>query len=164
MPAPGSADPGATAVMGLTRSSAPLGPVRHLALLTGLGSAEASVRIAAAEAWTQAALTSRLDPNLAAGALVKSVTGEAIKLTRLAGGLRRASRQPASALMIARAVFASADHLVSAKSPNLHLLLELTREIGAAIALPEPPESIVALAAEKGSTKLAAAARQLVEL
>jgi hypothetical protein len=48
-------------------------------------------------------------------------------------------------------------------SPNLHLLLELTREMGAAVALPEPPESIVALAAEKGSTKLAVAARQLVK-
>jgi hypothetical protein len=43
------------------------------------------------------------------------------------------------------------------------LLLELTREIGAAIALPSLPESIVALAAEKGSTELAAAARQLVK-
>jgi hypothetical protein len=31
------------------------------------------------------------------------------------------------------------------------------------IALPELPESIVALAAGKGSTKLAAAARQLVK-
>jgi len=65
--------------------------------------------------------------------------------------------------MIVRSVFASADRLVSAKSPNLHLLLELTRELGAAIALPELPESIVALAAAKGSTKLAAAARQLVK-
>jgi hypothetical protein len=61
-------------------------------------------------------------------------------------------------------VFASAGRLVSADSPNLHLLLELTREIGAAIALPEPPESIIALAAGKGSTKLATAARQLVGL
>jgi hypothetical protein len=163
VPGPGPADPGVTAVMGLTRSSAPFGPIRHLALLTGLGSAEAGVRIAAADVWTQAALAGRLDPNLAADALVKGVTGEAIKLTRLADGLRHASREPASALMIARTVFASADHLVSAKSPNLHLLLRLTREIGAAIALPEPPESIVALAAEKGSTKLAVAARQLVK-
>lgn len=60
-------------------------------------------------------------------------------------------------------MFATADRLVSAKSPNLHLFLELTREIGAAIALPEPPESIVALAAGKGSTKLAVAARRLVK-
>jgi hypothetical protein len=65
--------------------------------------------------------------------------------------------------MIAKAVFASADRLVSAKPPNLHLLLELTREIGAVITLPERPESIIALAAEKSSTKLAAAARQLVK-
>jgi hypothetical protein len=86
--------------MGLTRSSGPFGPIRHLALLTGLGSAEASVRIAAADVW--------------------------------------------------KGVFASANRLVSAKSPNLHLLLQLTREIGTAIALPEPPERIVALAAGKG--------------
>jgi hypothetical protein len=163
VPGPGRADLGVTAVMGLIRSSIPLGPIGHLALLTGLGSAEASVRIAAADVWAQAALAGRLDPDLAADALVKGVTGEAIKLTRLADGLRHASRQPTSALMIARAVFASAGHLVSAKSPNLHLLLELAREIGAAVALPEPPESIVALAAEKGSTKLTAAARRLVK-
>jgi hypothetical protein len=108
--------------MGLTRSSAPLGPI---ALLTGLCAAEVSVRIAAADVWTQAALTGRLDPSLAADALVKGVTGEAIKLTRLADGLRHASRQPPSALMIARAVFASADQLIPAKRPGLHLLLEL---------------------------------------
>jgi len=163
VPSPRYADSGVTAVMGLARSGAPFGPIRHLALLTGLGSAEASVRIAAAEVWTQAALAGQLDPDLAADALVKGVTGEAVKLTLLADGLRHASREPASALRIVRTVFASAGHLVSANSPNLHLLLELTREIGAAIALPEPPESIVALAAGKDSTKLAAAARQLVE-
>lgn len=162
-PGPGHVDPGAAAVMGLTHSSAPLGPIGHLALLTGLGSAEASVRVAAADVWTQAALAGRLDPDLAADALAKGVAGEAIKLTRLADGLRHASRHPASALMIARAVFAAAGHLVSAKPPNLHLLLELAAEIGAAIALPEPPESIVAVAAGKGSTKLAVAARRLVE-
>ena len=149
--------------MGLARSSAPFGPIRHLALLAGLGSAEASVRIAAADAWTQAALAGQLDPDLAADALARGVIGEAVKLSRLADALRYASREPASALMVARTVFASAGHLVSTNSPNLHLLLELTREIGAAVALPEPPESIVALAAGKDSTKLAAAARQLVK-
>jgi hypothetical protein len=163
VPGPGHADAGVTAVTGLTRSSAPLGPIGHLGLLTALGSAEASIRIAAADVWVQAALTGRLDADLTADALVNTVTGDAIKLTRLADGFRHASRQPASALMIARTVFASADRLVAAKPPNLHLLLELASEIGAVIALPEPPESIVALVAEKGSTKLAAAARQLVK-
>jgi Family of unknown function (DUF6493) len=159
----GRAGPGAAAVTGLTRSSAPLGPIGHLALLTGLSSVDAGIRIAGADVWSQAALAGRIDPDLAADALVMGVTSEAFKLTRLADGLRHASRQPASAPMIARTLFASADRLVSAKSPNLHLLLELTREIGAAIALPESPESIVALAGGKGSTKLAAAARQLVK-
>ncbi|MGH3171586.1 MAG: hypothetical protein ACRDN0_37710 [Trebonia sp.] len=56
-----------------------------------------------------------------------------------------------------------ADRLMLAKSLNLHLLLKLSRRIGPAIALPEPPESIVVLAAGKSSTKLAAAARQLVK-
>lgn len=73
-------------------SSAPFGPIRHLALLTGLGSAEASVRIAAADVWAQATLAGQLDPDLAADALVKGVTGEAVKLTRVADGLRHASR------------------------------------------------------------------------
>jgi Family of unknown function (DUF6493) len=159
----GRAGPGAAAVTGLTRSSAPLGPIGHLALLTGLSAVEADVRIAAADVWSQAALADRLDPDLAADALVEGVVSEAFKLTRLADGLRHASHQPASAPMIVRTVFASADRLVSAKSANLHLLLELVREMAAAVALPLLPESIVALAAEKGSTKLAAAARQLVK-
>ena len=149
--------------MGLARPNAPYGPIRHLALLTGLGSAEASVRIAAADVWVRAGLAGQLDPELAADALAEGVTGGAIKLTRLVDGLRYASREPAAALMAARAVFASADRLVPASPPNLHLLLELTREIGAGATLPEPPESIVALAAGNDSTRLAAAARQLAE-
>lgn len=60
--------------------------------------------------------------------------------------------------MIARAVFASADQLIPAKWPGLHLLLELAAEIGAAMPLPQSPESIVAVAAGNGSTKLAVAA------
>jgi hypothetical protein len=35
--------------------------------------------------------------------------------------------------------------------------------MGAVIAIPEPPESIVALAAAKGSTKLEALARRLIK-
>ena len=115
------------------------------------------------ERYTATAPSQTKASDLAADALVNGVTSEAVKLTRLADSLRHASREPASALMIASSVFASADRLVPARSPNLHLLFELTREIGAAIALPEPPESIVALAAGKGSTKLEAAARQLVK-
>jgi len=163
VPGPGRAGPGAAAVMGLTRSSAPLGPIGHLALLTGLCAAEVSVRIAAADVWTQAALTGRLDPSLAADALVKDVTGEAIKLTRLADGLRDASRRPPSALIHRQGPFASADQLIPANRPGLHLLPELAAEIGATMPLPQPPESIVAVAAGKGSTKLAVAARRLVE-
>lgn len=106
VPGPGHADAGLTAVTGLTRSGAPLGPIAHLGLLTALGSAEASVRIAAADVWIQAALTSRLDADLAADALVQLVTGEAVKLTRLADGLRHASREPASGAVVAIAAAA----------------------------------------------------------
>lgn len=138
-------------------------PIGHLALLTGLSSAEASVRIAAADVWSQAALVGQLDPDLTADALVEGVTGHAFKLTRLTDGLRHASWKPASARMIASAVFASANRLIPAKHPGLYLLLELAAEIGATTPLPHPPESIVAVAAGKGSTNLAVAARRLVE-
>ena len=151
------------AVAGLARSSAPLGPIGHLALLTGLCAAEASVRIAAADVWAQAALTGRLDPSLAADALITGAAGEAFALTRAADALRHASREPASALLVARTVFAAAARLNLAKRPNLHLLLELAAEIGTVIPLPRPPESIVAVAAGKGSAKLAVAARRLAE-
>jgi hypothetical protein len=162
-PSPSRARPGALAVAGLARSSAPLGPIGHLALLTGLSAAEASVRIAAADVWSQAALAGRLDPRLAADALVTGATGEAFALSRVADAFRHASREPVSALLIARTVFATAGQLDLAKRPNLHLLLELAAEIGAATPLPRPPQSIVAIAAEKGSGKLAVAARRLVE-
>lgn len=95
-----------------------------------------------------------------ADAVVGRVTGEAVKLTRPADSLRRASSEAVSAQIIARTVFAWADRLLSARPLNLYLLLELSRDIGAEIALPEPPESIVALAAEKAATRLAVAARR----
>ena len=108
--------------------------------------------------------TGRRDVGLPEDALAKSVTGEAFKLTRVADGLRHASREPASGLLITQSVFTAADRLARAKSPNLHLLLELAAEIGAAIPLPDPPESIVTLAAAKGTTKLAVSARRLRDL
>ena len=56
VPGPRYADPGVTAVMGLARSSARSARSGIWPCSAGLGSAEASVRIAAADVWTQAAL------------------------------------------------------------------------------------------------------------
>jgi hypothetical protein len=50
---------------------------------------DASVRIAAADVWSQAALAGRLDPGLAADALVKGVVSEAFKLAAAARQLVR---------------------------------------------------------------------------
>lgn len=83
----------ATAVRGLSHPSHPLGEIGHLALLTGLASAEPYVRIAAAEVWVKACLDGRLDPELAARAIVTGVTGGAFKLNR---GRRAAARVPRS--------------------------------------------------------------------
>ena len=162
VPGASRAGAGAAAVMGLTRSTARLGPIGHLALLSGLASPEADVRIAAADTWAQAARARRLDQNLAAEALVTGLADGAFKVTRVADGLRRASHEPASAQLIATTIFASADRLIAVKCANMHLLLELAGEAGTVISLPEPPESIRNLAAGKSPTKLAIAARQLV--
>ena len=73
---------------GHERPAHPLGPVGHLALVTGLASAEADTRVAAAQLWSDACADGRLDPVLAATALVTGVVGQALKLSR--------SRQPAA--------------------------------------------------------------------
>jgi hypothetical protein len=65
----------------------PLGPVGHLALVTGLASAEADTRVAAAQLWTEASADGRLNPELAADAIVAGVTGNALMLSRIAEAL-----------------------------------------------------------------------------
>ena len=160
---PGStwAGTAATAARGLSGSGRPLGEIGHLALLTGLASAEPYVRIAAAEVWAEAARDGRLDPGLAASAIVTGVTGRAFKLNRVADGLRHAMHEPAAGRRIAETVFAAADGLIPAKPANLHLLFELVARMGAAADLPEPPGAITRIAARKSSSRLAAAARHL---
>lgn len=160
---PGStwAGTAATAVSGLSVAGYGLGEIGHLALLTGLASAEPYVRIAASEAWARAAAGGRLDPRLAADAIVAGVAGRAFKLNRVADALEYASHEQAAGHQIVAMTFAAADRLIPARPANLHLLLELAARIGAATGTPEPPAAIAQLAAGKATSRLAAAARLL---
>jgi len=152
----------AMAVRGLSCSGDALGEIGHLALLTGLASAEPYVRIAAAEVWAQASLAGRLDPKLAAAAIVTGVTGGAFKLNRIADGLQHASHDPVAGRRIVQTIFAAADGLIPAKPANLHLMFDLAAGIGAVTGTPEPTAAIRRVAAEKNGSKLAAAARRLI--
>jgi hypothetical protein len=154
----GRAGTAAAAVRGLSASGHPLGEVGHLAVVTGLASAEPYVRIAAAEVWVQACRDGRLDPALAARAIVTGVTGEAFKLNRVADGLQHASHDRVAGQRIAQTVFAAADGLIPAKPANLHLLLELAAR---APSVARVPAAITRLAAGKDRSQLAAAARRL---
>ena len=151
----------ATAVGGLSHGGHPLGRVGHLALLTGLASAEPYVRIAAAGVWTKASLDGRLDPGLAADAIVAGVNGRAFKPNRVADALEYASHEQAAGRQIVAMTFAAADRLIPARPANLHLLLELAARIGAATGTPEPPATIAQLAEGRATSRLAAAARLL---
>jgi hypothetical protein len=160
---PGStwAGTAATAVRGLAVSGQALGEIGHLALVTGLASAEPYVRLAAAEVWDRACIDGRLDPGLAARAITVGVAGGAFKLNRVADGLRHASPEPAAGPPIVATVFAAADALIPAKPAGLHLLLEAAAMVSVAAGLPDPPDAITRLAAGKDRSRLAAAARYL---
>lgn len=160
---PGSSQ--ATAAVGCLASSGhALGEIGHLALAAGLASAEPDTRIAAADAWSQAALDGRLDPRLAASAISAGVTGGAFKLNRIADGLQHAAQEPIAGYRIIETAFAAADALIPARPANLHLLLELAARIGATTGTPEPPAVITGLAAGKASSRLTGAARRLAHV
>ena len=150
----------AAGVGGLSHPGHALREIGHLALATGLASPEPYVRIAAAEVWTKASLDGRLDPKLAATAIVTGVTRGAFKLNRVADGLRHASHDPVAGRRIVQTVLAAADALIPAKPANLHLLFELAARIGVAAGT-EPPAAITRVAAGTGGGQLAAAARRL---
>jgi len=97
--------------------------IGHLALVTGLASAEPDTRITAAELWAQAALDGRLNPELAAGAIVTGVAGGAFGLHRIADALQHAVHEPIAGYRIIEAAYAAAGTLIDAKTPNLTLLL-----------------------------------------
>ena len=130
----------------------PLGPVGHLALVTGLASAEADTRVAAAELWSDACADGRLDPVLAATALVTGVGGQALKLSRVADSLQHAANSPIAARRVVETVCASAEALADAAAANLHALIELAARLGATVGAPELPGAVTALASRGGGS------------
>jgi hypothetical protein len=137
-----------------------LGPVGHLALVTGLSSAEADTRIAAAELWAEAAADGRLDPALAAAAVVTGVRGDALKLSRIADGLQHASHTELAAWRIVETVCAAFAELPLAPT-NMHMLVELAAQLGASTGVPELPAAVRDMAAKRGSSRIITTARQL---
>jgi hypothetical protein len=135
----------------------PFGKIGHLALVTGLSGDAAEARIAAADAWTRIALSGRLDPALAAEAISLGVSGGALKLSRIADGLRHAAAEPVAAAGVAQACVSAA----AARPAGLHLLLEVTAQASATSGVPELPGGITGLAATKSGSRLAEAARRL---
>jgi hypothetical protein len=71
-------------------------------------SAEADTRIAAAQLWSCACADGRLDPALAAAALVTGVSGQALKLSRITDALQHASHTAQAARRIVETVCAGA--------------------------------------------------------
>jgi hypothetical protein len=153
--------PAATAAGCLASPGQALGTIGHLALVTGLASAEPSARIAAAQAWAQASLDGRLDPTLAASALGTGISGGAYKLNRIANALQHASPDPLAGYRVIETIFAAASALIAAKPANLHLLFELAARIGATTGTPEPPAAITGLADQKATSRLVTEARRL---
>jgi hypothetical protein len=158
------------ALRGIAAPGRPFGRVGHLAMVTGLASADPANRIGAGEAWARTALDGRLRPDLAALAMAEGVTGLAFRLTRLADGLERAAMDATSGTRVAEAAMATAAALLrkSPKPPKppsgLHLLLEVAARVSAAVGIPPVPAEITTLAAGKSTTKLAEAARRLTRL
>jgi hypothetical protein len=146
------------------------GPMCHLALVTGMASASADTRIAAASAWVRVALDGRLDPALAAQAIAGGVSGNVFKLNRIAESMGHAALDPAATASIAAACLAASTPLLPAGPPGLHLLLELAARCFATTAgsalpgLPGLPVPIADLASSRDRTKLGEAARRLARL
>jgi hypothetical protein len=159
-----SRQPSATTAVGcLAHPDHALGPVGHLALVAGLASAGADTRIAAAGVWCQASLDGRLDPRLAADAIVTGTAGEAFKLNRIADGLRHAAVQPVSAYRVVEAVCGCAPALIQAREPNLHMLLGLAAELAASVGAPDLPAPLTALGGRRSRSRSAVGAALLAE-
>jgi hypothetical protein len=137
-----------------------LGPVGHLALLTGLSSAEADTRLAAAELWADAAADGRLDPALAAAAMGSGVRGDALKLSRIASGLEQASHTEIAGRRIVETVCAAFTELPPGPA-NMHMLVELAARLATRTGVPELPAAVQDLAARRGSSRILTTARQL---
>lgn len=159
------------AVDSLAPAGRPFGKIGHLALVTGLASAEPDTRITAATTWTRVAQDGRLTPALAADAITLGVKNYAFKLNRLAESLQQPALDPVAAATVAHTTLLATADLLPAKPAGLHLFLELaTRAVATAstaqgalgaLTIPSP---VTALAASHARTKLAECARLLVQL
>jgi hypothetical protein len=155
--------PATVAITSISHPGHPLGPVGHLALVAGLASAEADTRIAAAQLWSDASGDGRLDPALAADAIVTAIRGEAAKLSRIAEGLQYASHTELAAWRVVETICHCANHLAAAKSANLHLLFEMAARLATTVGIPSLPDAVTELGGRRGTTRLATTARQLVQ-
>jgi hypothetical protein len=155
--------PATAAVGALNHPGFALGPIGHLALVAGLSSAEPDTRIAAANAFTFAAIDGRLVPELAGEALARGVTEQVLMLNRVADALNHAQYEPLAAYRIVETVLAAGTSLIDNAPPNLHLLLELAARCAATVGAPAPPDALRWLADRKSKTKAVAAARRLMD-
>jgi hypothetical protein len=137
-----------------------LGPVGHLALVTGLSSAEADTRIAAAELWADAAADGRLDPVLAARAIGAGLRGDVLRLSRIASALEHASHTEIAARRIVETVCAAFTELPPGPA-NMHMLVELAARLGTRTGVPELPVAVRDMAAKRGSSRIITTSRQL---
>jgi uncharacterized protein DUF6493 len=153
--------PATTAIQGIQHPGHPLGPVGHLALVTGLSGDAGDARIAAAQLWSDACADGRLDPKLAARAIVTGAAGEALKVSRIADSLRHASHTPLSAYRIVETVIAATDGFAPDYPAAMHALLELAAQLATRVGAAELPAAVPELAARRGSTRLVTTARQL---
>ncbi|HET7015307.1 MAG TPA: DUF6493 family protein [Streptosporangiaceae bacterium] len=151
------------AITALNHPGTPMGPVGHLALLTGLGSIQGDAQIAAAQWWAEACADGRLDPALAAAALGAGLRVKALMLSRVTSALRHVSHSAIAARRVVEFVCAGADELVEAKPANLGALIELAAQFAASVGRPELPAAITALADRKGSSRMVVTARQLAD-
>lgn len=140
-----------------------LGPAGHLALVTGLSSAESDTRIAAAQLWTDASADGRLDPGLAAAAIVTGVRGNALKLNRITDSLQHASHTELAARRTVETACASFAGLAAESAASLHLLVELAARHGTRTGLPPLPPPVHETASKRGSSRLTTTARQLLQ-
>ena len=154
--------PATTAIQSIGHPGHQLGPVGHLALVTGLSADAGDTRIAAAELWSAACADGRLDPQLAGSAIVTGVAGEALKASRIADSLQHASHSALGAYRTVETVCAAAAGFAPYYPAGMHTLLELAARLATRVGTPELPAAVRELAARQGSTRLVTTARQLV--
>ena len=155
--------PATTAIQSIQHPGHPLGPVGHLALVTGLSSDAGDTRIAAAQLWSQACSDGRLNARLAAEAVVSGVKGNALKVSRIADSLQHASHTALGAHRVVQTVCIAAEAFSPHFPAGMHALFELAAGLGSKVGVAELPETVREVAARSGSTRLVTTARQLMQ-